>query len=159
MLTSPEYPGLTYDQHTGSFFRDSKQLYKDDLGFIQYLCSSRHKIIRKKALILSWIFLYGAVPKGNIVYPKDLNPDNNRGNNLGCLPKQEYLKIKDALLNTNGAIRLVPHPVDVWVYILKYRENGKVKTKVQQDVIEGLKNKRKIMLKNLKILSKYMKTR
>ena len=159
MLTSPEYPGLTYDQHTGSFFREAKELYKDDLGFIQYLCTHRRKVIRKKALIISWIFIHGAVPKGSIVYPKDLNPDNNKGNNLGCLPKAEYQKIKDALLNTNGAIKLVPHSIDAWVYLLKYRENGKVKTKVQQDVIEGLKNKRRIMLKNLKILSKYIVSR
>lgn len=163
MVQNDKYPSLFYDPTEGKFFRESAdaskkilRLLPDVFGTITYRCYIQNKVIRKKGITLAYELLHGSVPVDHVVYAKDMNVENLRGYNIGCVKKTTFLSIKDALRNTNGAIRLIPHKTDAYVYTLKYRENGKVKTITVHDIVEGLKLKRKILLRSLKIIGKYI---
>lgn len=132
------------------------ELVIDDNGYLTYRCPNTKKNFRKKAINLAYYFVYSDVKDKHVVYPKDLNPRNIELYNIGCVSREVYKQINDALKNTNGHAKIVPHKTDVYSYVLKYKKNGKTIQFVVHDIVSALKEKKKILLKSLKILNKYL---
>ena len=105
---------------------------------------------------MAWEIMNGKIAKGFVVYAKNLNNRDIKGINIGIVDRETYRSINDALKNTNGAIKATPHKTDAFSYVVRYRENGKNKSIITHDIIGAMKIKRKILLKSLKILEKYI---
>lgn len=156
------YPGISYETTTGNFFKLKKdlsierQVLPDYEGFIIYKCSFTSKLIKKRAYILAYEILNDKLLDKNLqIYFKDLNPNNLCANNINTVSKIEYKKIKDSLDNLNGFMKILPHKVNAFMYVLKFKINSKTRYLVCQDIVHAHKLRRLLTLKALKILSKY----
>lgn len=164
MKISKRYPGLAYDYINGKFYKIStldpfcieRELIVGPDANLSYKCNISGRLVKKNAKILAFEVLHDCFVIGKIVYFKDLNTDNYKGSNLGCVRKEEYFKIKDALRNLNGLLKITPHPTDAYVYVVKYRQNGKTHSKICHDIIQAQRLRRRIMLRSSKILGKYL---
>lgn len=179
MKLSKRYPGLAYDYINGKFYKVAKnskinqnideihlfvdilterELYVDETGYLSYKCNISGALVRKKAIILAFEVLHDTLTTGKKTYFKDLNTNNYKGSNIGCVDKDEFVKIKDSLRNLNGFLKVQPHKTDAYVYVVKYRQSGRSCTKLCHDIVQALRFKRRILLKSSKILSKYLTT-
>ena len=164
MKISQRYPGLAYDYIEGKFYKIAslepfsieRELLADLNANLSYKCNISGALVKKNAKILAYEVLHDCFVVGKTVYFKDLNTSNFKGSNLGCIRKEEYLRLKDALRNLNGFLKIVPHKTDAYVYVVKYRNNSKVCSIICHDIIQAHKIKRRIQIKSSKILSKYL---
>lgn len=159
----PVYPGITYDYTNGYFYRlkgnseIDKRLVSDYLGYITYLCHFTRKKIKKKAEILAYEIMQGKpLHKSKKLYFKDLNSENLKYWNIGCVSVRQYNTIKDAVYNINGGIKICNHPTDAYVYFIYYKTKNRIKKKICHDIVSALKVKRIILLTSNKVLSKYI---
>lgn len=157
------YPGIAYDYANGYFYRlkagaeIDKRLVSDYLGYITYLCHTTRRKVKKKAEILAYEIMQGKpLSKYKKLYFKDLNPDNLKYWNIGCVSQKQYNTIKDAVYNINGGIKIVSHPTDAYVYFVYYKTKNRIKKKICHDIVSALKVKRIILITSNKVLSKYI---
>lgn len=162
LKSNTHYIGVAYDFINGFFYRlkaDSeidKRLVSDYLGYITYLCHFTRKKIKKKAEILAYEIMEGKpLSKYKKLYFKDLNPENLKYWNIGCVNQKQFNTIKDAVYNINGGVKIMNHPTDAYVYFVYYKTKGRIKKKICHDIVSALKVKRIILLTSNKVLSKY----
>ncbi len=151
---------LVYDPLSGSIRvrKSNRFLTPDDLGQIVVFDSKekKHKSQRYMLDRLAAFFAFGKFPlPDQKVLHKNLDPLDNRLCNITVVSKNVYKCIKEAWKNLDGGIRLVPHPIDQFSYILYWFEGGKEKFKVIQDIVLARRQQVKLQLKYSKILTKY----
>ena len=162
-IISDRYPGLMYLFLSGHFYRLSdnpektRRIFPDENGLLNYYCFKEKKSIKKKAITLAWELLNSKkLPSNSINYFKDLNPENYKGSNIGIISKANYKKLKDALYNLEHGVKLIPHKTDAFVYILKYKSDGKLLQTTFHDISTALKMKRRIIFKSSKTVTKWV---
>lgn len=162
-IISDQYPGLMYVFSTGQFYRlsdnpeNTRRIFPDENGLLNYYCFKEKKSIKKKAITLAWELLNcKSLPNNSINYFKDLNPENYKGSNIGLISKVNYKKLKDALYNLEHGVKLIPHKSDMFVYILKFKSEGKLVQTTFHDISLALKMKRKVILRSSKIITKWV---
>jgi hypothetical protein len=95
------------------------------------------------------------VQKDKVVLHKNLNENDYRYCNLKLISKKTQNSIKEAYRNLNGYLKLQPHPKDMFSYVLIWKENGKDKILVVQDIVVAKRMLNKLQLKYAKILNRY----
>ena len=157
------YPGIAYDYANGYFYRLKsnheldKRIIPDYIWYITYLCAISGKRIKKKAEILAYeIMSERLLTKNKKLYFKDLNPENLKYWNIGCVSNKQYDTIKDAIYNIRSGIKITPHPVDAFSYYIQYKTKGRMKSKICYDIVSALKIKRIILITSNKVLSRYI---
>jgi hypothetical protein len=93
------------------------------------------------------------VPRNMYVFPRDLNANNFKGDNIAIATRAEYKEIRDALANYTGVLKLTIQGDDKFkVY---FREKGLKRSRVFFDENEAKDFLRKKKFKCYKILSSF----
>lgn len=151
---------LVYDPLSGSICvrKSNRLLVSDALGQVVVFDGRARRQKSKKYMLdrLSAFFAFGKFPTADQkVLHKNLDTADNRLCNIVIVSKGVYRSVKEAWKNLDGGIRLVPHPVDQFSYVLYWFENGKERFKVIYDVVMARRQQIKLQLKYSKILTKY----
>lgn len=157
------HKGVLYNGTTGTFWRVKstgeidRELLPDWDFYIIYSCAFEKKSKKKKALYLAYETVHGkSVPEGFILYQKDLNENNFKLENIGCIPKKDYQSIKDALNNCNGAIKIQPHKTNVYMYTVQFKQENRTRKVTCHDIIHANRIKKIVLFKSMKALDKYI---
>jgi len=150
---------INYDPMQGAFFllKDTKpyrQIFPDDEGYlIFYKKGKKYKIKANKLAVELGNNL--RVPKEKVVLHKNLDTSDYRLQNLSLITRKAFNSVKEAQRNLSSYLKLVPHNQDVFSYVLNWREEGKDRVLVVQDIVIARRMFNKLQLKYAKILSKY----
>lgn len=165
-VSSKFHPGLAYNYKYGVFYRLKKTedklvvghiLFPNAEGMLQYFCVVTEKNKKVKPLKAAYeIFNERKITRDERVYPKDLDDSNWKADNLGILHKDVIKKLSDALYNVRHGVIVENNHDKPYTYLVKWRENGKIKSKTVYDITAVYRLKRIIMWKSCKMVSKYI---
>lgn len=150
---------LHYDILTGRFFVKKnaevvREIFPTEEGYLMFY--RQGKRIKLKANKVAIELVTGdKVPENKSVLHKNLDENDYRLQNLKIISREAYLSVKEAQRNLSAALKLLPHPEDMFCYILQWKEQGKDRRKVIKDVVVAKRTYNKLQLKYAKILSKY----
>ncbi len=150
---------IDYDLLEGSFFilknntRYRKIFPNEDGYLIFYKNAKRIKLKANKVAIQ--LVQNIIVQKDKVVLHKNLDETDYRYCNLKLISKKTYNAIKEASRNLSGYLKLQPHQKDMFSYVLIWKENGKDRILVVQDIVIAKRMHNRLQLKYAKILSKY----
>ncbi len=95
------------------------------------------------------------VPKDKVVLHKNLDSNDYKLQNLRLVTRNVFNAIKEAQRNLSANLKIVPHYQDMFSYTVQWRENGKDRILVVQDIVMAKKLFTKLQLKYAKIISKW----
>jgi len=150
---------IDYDILTGDFFilknnKRYRKIFPNEDGYIVfYKDSKRIKLKANKSAIE--LVQNIVVQKDKVVLHKNLNENDYRYCNLRLLSKKTYNSIKEAYRNLSGYLKIQPHQKDMFSYVLIWKESGKDRILVVQDIVVAKRMYNKLQLKCAKILNKY----
>ncbi len=150
---------IKYETVDGTFFlikdnQKHRQLFSDEEGYIIFF--KKGKKYKLKASKLAYeLGNRMIVPKDKVVLHRNLDLTDYRLVNLKLVTKKVYQTIKEAHKNLSYNLKLLPHAHDVFSYVLTWRENGRDKSLVVQDIVIARRKYLKLQLKYAKILSTY----
>lgn len=137
--------------------KSQRTLISDQDGLVTVFDRSA-KIKSKKYKLekIAYFLAFGVFPRNDQkVLHKNLNSEDNSLKNLTLVSRLQFNRIKEAYRNLQNSIRLVPHPVDQFDYLVYWIEDGKEKNKVFRDIIEAKKFQVSLQLRFSKILTKF----
>lgn len=156
------YPDTAYSPTSGRFYRFNpdgtvkRMIFPYDNGMIalKHWKQGEYKLTHKNSAILAWeIMNCKLLPKGHIIYYKDLQHDNLCANNLGLISRGEYMRLRDCIANISGTLTIKTN--GMYKYQVRYREDNKIKVKTFCDE-EIAKNFKNIILQDsITLLGKY----
>lgn len=136
--------------------KSKRTLQGDHDGLVIIFDSQSKRSIKMKLDRVAYALAFGVFPKEDKrVLHKNLNPEDNRLNNLSLVSRSLFLQIKEAHKNLSSGIKLLQHPADQFAYVVHWYEDGAERTKVLQDVVPAREFHLKLQLKYSKILTKY----
>lgn len=150
---------ISYDPIQGAFFllknaNPYRQVFPDAEGYlIFYKKGKKYKLKASKLAVELGNNIQ--VHKDKIVLHKNLDTTDFRLQNLTLVTRKTFNSIKEAQRNLSYYLKLVPHTQDVFSYVLNWREEGKDRVLVVQDIVVARRLFNKLQLKYAKILSKY----
>lgn len=150
---------IDYDVLEGSFFilknnKRYRRIFPNEDGYLIFYKNSKRVKLKANRLVIQLV-LNIVVPKDKAVLHKNLDENDFRYCNLKLLSKTTYNLVKEAHRNLSGCLKLQPHQKDMFSYVLMWKENGKNKILVVQDVVIAKKRYNTLQLKYAKILSRY----
>lgn len=132
-----------------------RQLLPDEDNMVNVFVDGNK--IRMKFSHLVWSLVYKRkLQADEIIFHKDLDENNNSAHNLVVVTKKEKAQIKEALKNLTGSLRLLPHPTDLYAYILEYRIDGRLRRETIEDIVPAKKKLAAMQVKMIKFLGKYV---
>lgn len=131
-----------------------RQLFPDEDGYLIFFRNNK-KYKLKASKVAYELGNNSIVSKDHVILHRNLDFEDYRLVNLRKITKNQFTLIKEAHKNLNGALKLLPHHQDVFSYVLHWRENGKDKSQVIQDIVPARKQLVRLQLKYAKILSTY----
>lgn len=150
---------LEYNPETGKvIIRKSQRVLTPDADGIVVIFDSKAKPKTRKYKLerIAYYLAFSIVPREDQkVLHKNLDPEDNRIQNLSLVSRSVFRQIKEAHRNLDGGIHLVPHATDQFSYILKWYEGGVEKSKIIQDIVIARRQQLKLQLKYSKILTKF----
>lgn len=150
---------LEYDPSSGKVHlkKSKRALVQDHDGIVVIFDKSATPRVRKYKLErIAFYLAFGQFPREDQrVLHKNLDPEDNRMQNLTLVSRSVFRQIKEAHRNLTGGIHLVPHATDQFSYILKWFEGGLEKSKIIQDIVVARRQQLKLQLKYSKILTKF----
>lgn len=150
---------LEYDASTGKINnRKTKRVIIPDHDGLVIIFDNQADIKSKKYKLekIAYYLAFGVYPKDEQkVLHKNLNPNDNRLNNLVLVSRVVFLKIKEAHKNISGGIRIVPHPTDMFCYFVYWYSKGSEVSKMFDDIGFARVHSTKLQLKYSKILTNY----
>lgn len=169
VCTWQDYRELLYSPSTGNFYKYFVRLNKETNEYyisavyrvfhspeykINVLRNSTNKRTFKNPNVLAWeIMNKRRIPKDCIVFPRDLNRENLKGDNIGFALRAEYRTILDELANFNGALRITilgNHKFKVY-----FREGGFKQSRIFHDEDVAKEFFRNCKIRCHKLLSKF----
>lgn len=150
---------LEYGIFDGSFYikKDSKvvrKIFPNEDGYLVFYRNGKR--IKLKANKVAMQLVSGkSISENKVVLHKNLDENDYRLQNLKIISKSAYLLVKEAQRNLSGALKLQPHPTDMFCYILFWKDSGKDRKSVIYDIVVAKRTYNKLQLKYAKILSKY----
>ncbi len=150
---------ISYSPAEGKFFlikagRISRQIFPDEEGYLTFFNNKKKYKLKadKVAVEIGWGL---KLQKDKTILHLNLDTSDNRLKNLRVISRKIYNKIKEAKRNLDGQLKMLPHSQDVFSYILTWREDGKDRVLVVQDVVVAKRLFTKLQLKYAKVLAKY----
>jgi hypothetical protein len=139
---------IDYDLLEGSFFilknnTRYRKIFPNEEGYLVFYKQSKRIKLKANKVAIELVQNI-IVQKDKVVLHKNLNETDYR-----------YNTIKEAYRNLNGYLKLQPHPKDMFSYVLIWKENGKDKILVVQDVVVAKRMLNKLQLKYAKILNRH----
>lgn len=126
----------------------------DEEGYLKFYRNGRkYKIKANRAAML--LVTGKDLGLTDVILHKNLDQTDYRLQNLTIIDRGVYNKIKEAHRNLSGALSMSPHPTDAYSYVITWREAGKDRVKVVQDVVVARRIFVKLQLKYAKILNSY----
>lgn len=98
------------------------------------------------------------VPDGFKIIHINLDNFDYRLSNIRCIPKEDVLRVKEAMRNMQGQLVLKPHPTDKYAYLVQYTKDGKRYSRCFYDIADATRKFKQLQLMYAKILSKYHNT-
>jgi HNH endonuclease len=112
--------------------------------------------LRIKADRLIWFITTGKQLNRNwTVFHKNLDELDNSLTNLQLISKKEHLALVEAMKNLSGDLKLVPHPTDMFSFVLSYKHRGRPTKEILHDLSIARRKFNKIQLRCIKLVSKY----
>lgn len=112
--------------------------------------------LKIKADRLIWYMHSGTQPnRRQVVFHKNLDVLDNRLHNLVLISKNEYFRLVEAMKNISGDMKIIPHSVDAFSYVIYYKLKGRLHKEVVQDIAVARRKFTKLQLKFVKLISKY----
>lgn len=150
---------VDYDILEGSFFilknnLRYRKIFPNEDGYLVFYKNARRIKLKANRVAIELVQDI-VVQKDKAVLHKNLDETDFRYCNLKLIAKKTYNSIKEAHRNLSGYLKLQPHPKDMFSYVLIWKENGKDKLLVVQDIVVAKRMYNKLQLKYAKILSKY----
>jgi hypothetical protein len=96
-----------------------------------------------------------SLPKGSKILHLNLDETDTKVSNMRLLDSESYRRVKEALANLEGGIKIQIHPKDSYAYIVSWTDNAVKKSKVLQDAVVAQRFALRLKLKYSKILTKY----
>lgn len=150
---------LEYNPETGKVIiqRSQRVLTQDNDGIVVIFDSKAKPKTRKYKLErIAYYLAFSIIPREDQkVLHKNLDPEDNRIQNLSLVSRSVFRQIKEAHRNLTGGIHIIPHATDQFSYILKYFDGGIEKSKIIQDIVVARRQQLKLQLKYSKILTKF----
>lgn len=161
LLFHDNYPKIAYDPSDGLFYKADENGLSvstpDDRGYLYCFIKDKDRVNLKKASHIAWEFIYKKdIPDGHLIFHKDLDTTNYQACNIALLDKKIFKRIKEALNIVSGGIKLEAHKDDNYKYIIKWREEGIGRQLICHDMSGVRKAKRRIILRNTKIISEHV---
>lgn len=150
---------VEYDIIEGSFFilknnSRYRKIFPNEDGYLVFYKNARRIKLKANRLAIE-LTQDIVIQKDKAVLHKNLDETDFRYCNLKLISKKTYNTIKESHRNLSGYLKLQPHPKDMFSYVLIWKENGKDKILVVQDIVVAKRMYNKLQLKYAKILSKY----
>lgn len=150
---------VEYDIIEGSFFilknnSRYRKIFPNEDGYLVFYKNARRIKLKANRVAIELVQNI-IVQKDKAVLHKNLDETDFRYCNLKLIAKKTYNTIKESHRNLSGYLKLQPHPKDMFSYVLIWKENGKDKILVVQDIVVAKRMYNKLQLKYAKILSKY----
>ncbi len=150
---------VEYDIIEGSFFilknnSRYRKIFPNEDGYLVFYKNARRIKLKANRVAIELVQNI-VVQKDKAVLHKNLDETDFRYCNLKLIAKKTYNTIKESHRNLSGYLKLQPHPKDMFSYVLIWKENGKDKILVVQDIVVAKRMYNKLQLKYAKILSKY----
>ena len=150
---------VEYDIIEGSFFilknnSRYRKIFPNEDGYLVFYKNARRIKLKANRVAIELVQNI-VVQKDKAVLHKNLDETDFRYCNLKLISKKTYNTIKESHRNLSGYLKLQPHPKDMFSYVLIWKENGKDKILVVQDIVVAKRMYNKLQLKYAKILSKY----
>lgn len=143
-----------YDKLTGAMFFKGKQVFPDYQGFVVLYIDK--KLVKLKIEKLACLVGLGRLPEKNErVLHKNLDTNDLRLCNLSIVNKGVFAQVKEAKLNLDGCLCLVPHDTDQFCYWLCYREKSIHKRELIHDIVSAKKAMRRKKIQYTKMLMKF----
>lgn len=165
LISNPKYLDTLYEPETGLFWRkdSSNSIQPKPLQLhdrrVSVALSSTGKYTWKGAGNLAWEFITSTpVPDQHLIYYKNSDNEDFRSENLGIIHKDELKSLRDAMLNLQGHLKILPDKKEVYTYKVRYKEKGAIKLKSFQDCIAAKDFYKEVMSKSVRVLGKYAVT-
>lgn len=131
-----------------------RQIFADEEGYlIFYRKGKKYKLKANRIAIELGNNLL--VQKDKVVLHKNLDSQDYRLQNLRLVTRKVHNSIKEAQRNLGGHLKIQPHHQDVFSYTVQWREDGKDRILVVQDIVMARRLYNKLQLKYAKIISKW----
>jgi hypothetical protein len=150
---------IDYDIIEGSFFilknnKRYRKIFPNEEGYLVFYKDTVRIKLKANKIAIELVQNI-IVQKDKVVLHKNLNENDYRYCNLKLITKKIYNTIKEANRNLSGYLKLQPHHKDMFSYVLIWKENGKDKILVVQDIVVAKRMLNKLQLKYAKILNRY----
>ena len=150
---------LYYEILTGKFFIKKngdlvREIFPNEEGYLLFYRQGKRLKLKANKVAIELTSIE-KITEDQAVLHKNLDENDYRLQNLRVISRTAYLAVKEAQRNLSGALKLTPHPEDMFCYILNWKENSKDRRKVIKDIVIAKRTYNKLQLKYAKILSKY----
>ena len=150
---------IDYDIIEGSFFilknnTRYRKIFPNEEGYLVFYKDTVRIKLKANKIAIELVQNI-IVQKDKVVLHKNLNENDYRYCNLKLITKKVHNTIKEANRNLSGYLKLQPHHKDMFSYVLIWKENGKDKILVVQDIVVAKRMLNKLQLKYAKILNRY----
>lgn len=149
---------LKYDPVTGKVCTlKGRALIADQNGLVIVFDNEAKKPSTKYKLErVAYFLAHATFPREDQkVLHKNLDTQDNRAKNLLLVSRSVFRQIREAERNLEGAIKIIPHPVDMFSYILLWFDKGVERSRIFGDIGIARRYQVKLQLKYSKILTKY----
>ncbi len=149
---------LVYDQTTGRIYTNRGRLLVADSNGLVTVFDKKAKIRRVKYKLerIAYFLAFGVAPREDQrVLHKNLDVSDNSIKNLALVSRSVYRQIKEAERNLQGGIRIIPHSIDMFCYVLLWYDKSIERSKILSDIGIARRQQVKLQLKYSKILTKY----
>lgn len=146
---------VSYNKETGDLYYNNKKIQRDYQGFA-IIRIDKKLTIKIKIEKLACLLAFNRLPEANErVLFKNLDENDLRLRNLAIVNRDVYLQIKEAKLNLESCLCLIPHESDVFSFWLCYRENALHKRELIRDIVVAKREFNKKKLIYTKIINKH----
>lgn len=146
---------LKYLPDPGLVLKGDKQLNPDVNGFVSILLPSS-KRMKLKLDKLCYFLGTGIMPgKDHKILHKNLDEEDCSLRNLVLVHSSDFRRVKEAVKNLEGGIKLQQHPVDKLAHKVTWYEGGIQRSKVIHDIVPARRFETRLKLKFSKILTSY----
>jgi hypothetical protein len=149
---------LHYDPVSGYLFvkKSNRRLLPAEDGFVSiYDPLTRRAQKFKMSKLCYYLATEVIASQTDRILHKNLDDKDFRLGNLTLLSSGDFIKVKEAIRNLQGEIRITPHPVDVHSYRVHWYTSKHERIRIVGDITTAKRLELKLKLKYSKILSKY----
>ena len=149
---------LTYDPITGFLFmkKSNRKIEPDEQGSVVLYDSVAKKRHRIKFSRICWeLGNAKPLPSSQRILHRNLDEKDFRLTNLLAVNRAVYNKVKEAIRNLNGHLKIQPHPFDQYSYVISYQLDNCTYREIKHDIVSARRLYTRLQLKFAKVLNKY----